>query len=389
MAVKSKNGVAALALIATAIFLFSGSMTAQTFSYSTIHSFGAPPRMGTLPVSRLLPDNKGHMYGTTAQGGAYGQWGGVIYEINTAGTERAIYSFTRGADGGDPLPGLMSDSDGNLYGVTLEGGDLTCKPPNGCGTIFKLDAARKLSVLHAFTEQDQVGFNWPSSLVRDDLGNFYGSLGQGGTSGWGTIFKLDALGNLTILYAFAGGVDGASPGNLILDKAGNLYGASMTGGSYGYGHVFKIDSAGNKTVLYNFTGGSDGVSPVSALTRDRAGNLYGATYGGGDPYHAATVFKINLQSHAFTSLATITDGDTPDAGLVIDSSGNIYGSCVDGGVFMIDTNGVYTNLHQFGVGSDGNSPMAGPIMDRAGNLYGTTTSGGAYGAGTVYKLTRQ
>ena len=77
---------------------------------------------------------------------------------------------------------------------------------------------------------------------------------------------------LTVLYAFKGGSDGSKPAaGLVRDTAGNLYGTTPYGGASGFGTVFKVDAAGNETVLYSFTGQPDGDTPFAALVRDAAG----------------------------------------------------------------------------------------------------------------------
>jgi uncharacterized repeat protein (TIGR03803 family) len=116
------------------------------------------------------------------------------------------------------------------------------------------------------------------------LGNFYGVTYLGGVSNLGTVFKIDATGKETLLYSFAGyPTDTGFPlGYLVRDAAGNLYGAGNAGGTIGYGTVFKLDTAHNETVLHNFAGGTDGAYPFGALIRDPvSGNLYGSTQYGG------------------------------------------------------------------------------------------------------------
>jgi uncharacterized repeat protein (TIGR03803 family) len=56
---------------------------------------------------------------------------------------KVLYTFTGGAGGGQPGGGLVEDAAGNLYGTAGFGGDSSC----GCGTVFKLDKAGKLTVL--------------------------------------------------------------------------------------------------------------------------------------------------------------------------------------------------------------------------------------------------
>jgi len=56
----------------------------------------------------------------------------------------------------------------------------------------------------------------------------------------------------TVLYNFKGSPDGANPyAGLLLDEAGNLYGTTYAGGSSKYGTVFKVNKAGKETVLHS------------------------------------------------------------------------------------------------------------------------------------------
>src|SRR5579872_1626657 len=99
-------------------------------------------------------------------------------------------------------------------------------------------------------------------LVRDAAGNFYGTTNYGGdlncsSYGCGVAFKLDSSGKETVLYEFTGtNGDGTYPGfnSFILEKNGDLYGTTYGGGQFNCGTVFKIDAAGRETVLYAFKG---------------------------------------------------------------------------------------------------------------------------------------
>src|SRR5215471_5544298 len=151
------------------------------------------------------------------------------------------------------------------------------------------EAAPSYSVLYNFTGGAD-GAN-PSSVIRDEGGNLYGTTFVGGLSGCGVVFKLDPSGKETVLYTFTCGADGGfPPAGLIRDAAGNLYGTTSSGGNTsatncvpsGCGVVFKLDSSGQETVLYAFSGGPDGNIPQASLIRDAAGNLYGTTFYGGN-----------------------------------------------------------------------------------------------------------
>ena len=110
--------------------------------------------------------------------------------------------------------------------------------------VFKLNiATAQLTVLHTFNGSD--GTSPAAGLVQDSSGNMYGTTSYGGTAGYGTVFKLDSLGNFTSIYSFTGGADGAKPfAGLIVDSNGNLWGAASSGGSApapgGYGTLFFI-----------------------------------------------------------------------------------------------------------------------------------------------------
>jgi uncharacterized repeat protein (TIGR03803 family) len=84
-------------------------------------------------------DKLGNLYGTTVSHGAYG-WG-LVFKLDPAGNETVLYTFTGATDGGNPLSSLALDAQGNLYGTTAGGRDISCESPYGCGTVFKLDTA--------------------------------------------------------------------------------------------------------------------------------------------------------------------------------------------------------------------------------------------------------
>jgi uncharacterized repeat protein (TIGR03803 family) len=226
-----------------------------------------------------------------------------------------------------------------------------------------------------------------------------------------------------VLYRFAGGSDGASPGigSLIADKEGNLYGTTYGGGNlscsppFGCGTVFELSppaegqTAWKETVLYRFAGGSDGQNPEAGLIADDSGALYGTTEGG-EYGNAGTVFKLTPPAkgqtnwteavlYNFCSQPGCSDGKNPYAGLIADKEGALYGTTETGGrggngtVFKLTPPGkgqtAWTEivLHRFAGGSDGEGPIAGLIADNSGALYGTTLVGGTGAAGTVFKLT--
>jgi uncharacterized repeat protein (TIGR03803 family) len=355
-----------------------------------IHNFASPPH-GAYPAWGVISDSAGNLYGTTD--GAYSDVGGggtnnagVVFKVDASGHETVLYSFTGGADGSSPNS-LILDSAGNLYGTTTNGGGAS-----NAGVVFKVDASGNETVLYSFTGGADGG-NPYGGVVRDSAGNLYGVTGSGGT-GTGVVFRVDPKGHETVLYTFTGGADGAYPNPVIL-SGGNLYGTTTNGGgASNAGVVFKVDMSGNETVLYSFTGANDGAYSSAGVIRDSAGNLYGTTSAGGAS-NAGVVFKVDPAGHE-TVLYSFTggaDGASPLAGVIRDPAGNLYGTAAFGGtaalgvVFKVDKSGNETVLHTFKRGPYGNQPdTAGVIRDSEGNLFGTAAFNGAGGQGTVYKL---
>ena len=164
-----------------------------------------------------------------------------------AQTLRTLYRFTGGADGSNSYGGLIADAEGNLYGTTAWGGSSYCESGLGCGTVFKLDRAGKETVVYSFTGGTD-GATPYAGLIRDAEGNLYGTTAYGGSSNYGTVFRLDATGKQTVLHSF-NGADGAGVyAGLIRDAERNLYGTTFSGGPNGTGIVFSL------TPLLNFGG---------------------------------------------------------------------------------------------------------------------------------------
>lgn len=386
----------ALAIIFVSTVLAPGSTQAQTYTERVLYSFKGLPD-GQYPFAGLVQDPQGNMYGTTNRGGdkacsGYGNYGcGTVFKVDTTGNETVIYSFTgTSGDGALPDAGLVRDSLGNLYGTTVEGGAWNQ------GTVFKVDTIGNESVLYGF-DSEWGGYYPVAGLVRDSKGNLYGTASSGGGSNSGTVFMMDPSGNYGLLYNFYGSVDGDGQwpsGSLVRDGQGNLYGTTAQGGASNEGTVFKLDKTGKEIVLYSFAGGNDGYDPEAGLVRDSKGNLYGTTFEG-SALNLGTVFKVDTMGNEslIHSFAGGEDGSFPNAGLIMDTKGNLYGTTDGGGtsnagtVFKVDKTGREAVIYSFARGGDGSSPNAGLLRDAQGNLYGTTVSGGAYGNGTVFELT--
>jgi len=397
---------------------------------TSLYNFNGGSNDGSAPLGGVVADQAGNLYGTTGTGGSYtdcspfGQTCGVVFELAPNGgtwTESVLYTFTGGADGGEPLAGLAIDSQGNLYGTTAIGGSF------GNGTVFMLSFASGTwteSVLYSFRGGSDGSY--PQAAVTLHNGSIYGTTYAGGgnyclgaPSGCGTIFQLQPGNNgwtENVLYRFTNGADGAFPyASLILDPAGNLYGATTQGGylskncaPYGCGNVFQLKhgpSGWTLNSLHAFTYDTDGSAPIGGLLAGPRNTLYGTASGGGAGF-SGTVFQLAYAKGAWTFNLLYTfsgsDGSAPEGTLVGNGKylfGTTYGGgtgsgCFFGGpcgtVFMLTATGSTwkeTVLHSFtNNGTDGTYPEDGLILDKAA-LYGTTSAGGPADKGTVFAIT--
>jgi uncharacterized repeat protein (TIGR03803 family) len=399
-------------VVLTALSVAVGPCDAASFS--VIHSFNR--KDGIFPLSGVIMDGAGNLYGTTSAAGVP-KGSGTVYRLTQSGEFATLHVFryTRPqTDGSDPEGGLVLGPQGTLFGTTVAGGIGTNR-----GTVFAVAPDGSETVLHSFVRNGR-GVRPRSALAINNEGNLFGAA-TGGAFGAGLVFRLRPQGEERVLYSFRGEPDGAFPeGALIADLAGNLYGTTAGGGGFSCGAsdcgtVFKMTPDGQETLLYAFQGGNDGGVPHAGLVRDATGNLYGTTAMGGgtgcfESVGCGTVFKIAPDGtetvlHAFSQ----SEGSDPLAGLAMDRVGNLYGTAYLGGdlgcgtsglgcgtVFEIAPDGSETTLHVFEAGADGSFPQGTLLLDASGNLYGTTEHGGEAknercapdgGCGTIFKLT--
>jgi uncharacterized repeat protein (TIGR03803 family) len=360
-----------------------------TYSESVLYSFTNSSGDGATPTASLIMDKSGNLYGTTNGGGTNG-YGTVFELVNSAGTysEKVLYSFTGSpGDGANPIAGLILDASGNLYGTTVIGGT------NGVGTVFELvnsSGTYSEKVLYSFTNFGGDGAYAYGGLIMDASGNLYGTTYSGGTNGAGTIFELaNSSGTYSekVLYSFTGvNGDGALPyAGLTMDTSGNLYGTTYEGGTNGYGTVFKlVNSPGaySEKVLYSFTGSGDGdgANPYYAsLSMDASGDLYGTTVNGGNAYGDGTVFELvnttSLSAPAFTSQNATTFPESVAGSFTVTTSGSPTPALTESGTLP---SGVTFTDNGNGTGSLAGTPASGtagtyPITFTASNSVGSTT----------------
>jgi len=295
-----------------------------------LHSFGGTGD-GSTPDGAVTILSSGDMVGTASYGGS--SENGIIWTLAANGTYAVLHNFT--ADEGNFARGkLIQDRKGNFYGTALFGGT------TGDGTVFKFNSKGKVTVLHTFDGTD--GEFPEHGVVMDKGGNLYGVTAFGGTGGQGTVYKIAKDGTFTTLYDFTAGADGGFLyGGLAIDKDGNLYGSTDDGGSSGYGTVFKMAPDGTLTTLYSFTGGTDGGYPEGDMLL-KGTSLYSTVTGGGNQScGCGGIYEITAKGkERMLEAFTATSGNEYAAGLT-PGNGVFYGTTQNGGT---NDNGVVFSL---------------------------------------------
>jgi uncharacterized repeat protein (TIGR03803 family) len=349
---------------------FRLSPNGKSYSFTSLRSFNSTAA-GIEPSSPLTPGPNGVFFGATSEGGkttnCYSGCG-IIFELippvsGTKWTTKLLYEFTGLKDGNTPAGNLALSSDGVLYGATE-------RSSPGQGTIFSLTPPTSgthwtFKTLYTFTGGADGG--QPSAGVSLINGVLYGTAFEGGTSSncsdsCGTAFSLTHTANgkswiEATIYAFgsvyAGGnfTDGNNPiSTLVADAHGVLYGTTVGGGTstacdQGCGTVFSLTKTGRswtETVLHSFTGVPDGYEPASPLVFDSTGALWGAAGWGGlstssgcQGSGCGTLFKLTGSGRSWTETTEYqftggTDGGVPN-GIVFNSSGDLFGATAVGG----------------------------------------------------------
>ena len=442
-------------------------------SVTTLASFNGLDGAYPSPILVQTPD--GNLYGTCENGGIYASGAGTVFRISTNGLLTVLYNFNGTNDGAVPIAGLTLATDGNLYGTTLQGGTYNQ------GTVFKITTAGVLTTLYSFTGGTDGAEPW-AGLIQATNGNLYGVTQQGGTYNAGTVFQIAPNGSLTTIAQFDGYQGSTCEGNLVQGPDGNLYGATFAGGLLSNGAfisitnfgalqitgqplsqsvyvggntLFTVATSGNNPTLYQWqlngtnlvngvgiTGANSATLVLTNVPTVSAGtysvivsNVYGAVAS------SAATLTVLTSPPAITSqpvgatnltggvaiFSVAAAGNAPLSyfwqlnGTSLIDGGNLSGSSTptltitnltlaNSGVYSVivsNATGVatssnailavylgnlssvtYTNLHFFTNGpGDGVGPDSALIQGLNGNLYGTASSGGANYVGTIFKTT--
>ena len=299
--------------------------------YTVLRSFDGAADGGFL-YGGLIEGDDGALYGTAFNGGQHGD--GALYRLTKDGSAFSILrDFDINAsptDGSSPSSGVIKGSDGKLYGTT-EGDNSV-----SFGTVFRINQdGSNFEVLKNFTTADD-GQTLAGGVIEGQDHYLYGTAYTGG-QGDGTVYriKMDGTGFET-LHTFTAATDGGTLlAGVIEGSDGVLYGSTYNGGSGGYGTVYKLNRDGsNFTVLANFDSAVTGGFLWGGVVEGSDGALYGAASLGGEQA-AGTLFKVKRDGTGFTVLLPLggTAGDPADlrGPLAVGSDHRLYGTSIAGG----------------------------------------------------------
>jgi uncharacterized repeat protein (TIGR03803 family) len=426
----------ALALAALMTGLGGREAIADGLQFSVLHTFDVADALtgasqtGSQPDTRPVLGADGAVYGMTYTGGVNGN--GVIYRYDSeSGKYSVLHTFgaldANGAnsDGANPGVALTRGHDDVFYGMASFGG------PNGTGTIFKITASGKFTVLHAFSAVDASlhntdGANPLRTVIIGADGNLYGTTRLGGqntcgprASGCGVAWVMTPWGGFSVLHQFLATEGHAA--SLLQARDGFMYGCAVFPfAAAGAGTLFRMaPSGGHFEILHRFSAvdvkgaNSDGADCYEPLVETDPGVFYGSTTYGG-PNGNGVVFRYSPAKagqleivHAFNASNAAgenADGANPFARLTRGEEGALYSTASYGGaygngvVYRIRPNGNFTVLHTFSATSpitgsnvDGANPDYGVLVDGdsligIANIGGKGSVAGAIGNGTLYRL---
>jgi len=273
----TEQGASAPDNVGTVFELPYNSSTLSYGSITTLFTFTYmyESTYGYFPVSQLVMDSSGNLYGTTIPvGGANGT--GTVFEL-TAGSHSftTLASFSATSFPGQ-LAGVIVDTSGNLFGTTSS---------NGVSKVFEIvKGSGSITTLASFdpTRNGTApnGYNPNASLVEDNSGNLFGTTSGGGAYEAGMIFEVPAgSGTIITLGSFPYGGQGAYS-NLIEDSSGDYFSTS-----YNYAYELVKGSGIITTLTDSLEDGANG------LVEDSSGNLFGVDGGDGND---GDVFEVQV-----------------------------------------------------------------------------------------------
>jgi uncharacterized repeat protein (TIGR03803 family) len=266
---------------------------------TTLYSFSGPDGLG--PMAGVIQGGDGNFYGTTHEGGLFGL--GTVFSMTPSGTLTTLHSFAGGADGAYPSAALLQANDGRFYGVTTQGGAANL------GTLFALTSDGTMALLYSFAGPDGA-IPIYSNLMQAKDGNLYGMTSQGGTSNRGTIFQFTLAGALHTLYSFSGiGTDGDYPrGGLMQAPNGTFYATTYGGGGptqSGALIEMTVKAAKADKPTFDPAGGTHTAPVTVTISESTPGSTLYYTLDGTTPTTQSTVYTMPIDIETTTTLKAL------------------------------------------------------------------------------------
>jgi len=210
--------------------------------------------MGSMPIATMI-EAGGKLYGTTSTGGSNDL--GTIFEydyVNNVYTKKVDFNGTLAPTGSNPKGIMALASNGKLYGVTETGGS------SGLGVLYEYDYSLNSYTTKINFNGSSLGSAPVGGLISATNGLLYGMTSDGGSNGLGCLFSYNPSNNtLTKLYDFSSSSGHTPFGALRQAANGNLYGMTSAGGANGFGTIFEYNITSTtftKLVDFNQTNGA-------------------------------------------------------------------------------------------------------------------------------------
>ncbi|MDQ2719852.1 MAG: T9SS type A sorting domain-containing protein [Bacteroidota bacterium] len=362
--------------------IFSFDPTSST--YTKVKDFDNTN--GAYPIGSLIQASDGKLYGMARDGGSSDM--GVIFSFDPSSS---IYTKLKDFDnttGAYPEGSLIQASDGKLYGMTIQGGNI------GVGVIFSFNPSNSTYIkLEDFAYAN--GAYPHGSLMQASDGELYGMAQSGGSGNYGVIFSYDPRSSTYAKLKDFDSTNGANPyGSLMQANDGKLYGMTSIGGGNGIGVIFSFNPASSTYTKLKDFDYPDGANPYGTLIQANDGKLYGMTQQGGSS-SKGVIFSYNLSHSTYTKLEDFNkaNGANPYSSLMQAIDGKLYGMTYAGGssdhglIFSYaPSSSTYAKLKDFGTNESGSNSSSSLVHANDGKLYGMSTSGGSHGYGVIFSF---
>jgi uncharacterized repeat protein (TIGR03803 family) len=300
----------------------------STSTFTKKLDFNGTTIRSTEPWGSLLLASDGNLYGMSSQGG--GIQTGDLFEYNLL-SETYTWLTSYMGDGGErPYGSLIQANNGKLYGMTSQS-PLSIDVD---GVMFEYDYITDTCPNIIYFDRCTIGGGPNGDLLQASNGKLYGMTSYGNTT-YGTMFEYKiSSNNFTNLLVF-NGTNGAGPlGSLIQASNGKLYGLTQYGGAYDYGVLFEYDTlSGILTKKVDFDSITTGSHPCGSLMQASNGKLYGVTSSGGT-HNFGVLFEYNIANDTLINKFNFDNinGRNSHGTLMEASDGNLYGMTWEGGI---------------------------------------------------------